>query len=217
MNRKAFAIDALEQRQLLANVSVQLADGLLQIAGSSSADKLTVSVSNNTLTVKGATGTTVNGSTAGRSFPKFSVTGIFANLNGGDDVLTLDGVDQGLGGTINAGAGKDTVNIYRSTLHGMLVQGAAGNDNVNLLGTTLQSVVIDTGADNDVVSVLGNTVFNFSSVVLGSGNDTFVAVANTVFGFTSVDGGTGTDTAIGLWNNLPGGSFITGVENRYGI
>jgi hypothetical protein len=201
----------------MADVSVQLSDGLLQIAGSSYADKLAITVVNDTLTVKGATGTTINGSTAGRSFGKFSVTSISANLNGGDDAFTLDGVDQGLGGTINAGAGRDVVNVYRSKLHGLLLQGAAGNDSVNLLGTTLQSVIIDTGTENDVVAILGNTVFNFSSVVLGSGSDTFVAVANTVFGFTSIDGGSGTDVAFGLWNNLPGGSFVTGMEYRYGI
>lgn len=202
---------------MLANVGVQLANGLLQINGSSSADFVSLTVVGGELQVKGSSGTTINGSTGAKKFPKFSVTSISATLGSGNDVISLDGVDQGLGGTLNTAGGNDIVNLSRSVLHGMLVQTGDGKDLVNVLSTTLQSVIVDTGAQDDLVTILDNTVFNFSSVVLGSGNDKFAAVKNTVFGFTSVDGGSGTDIAVGLWNSLPGGSFLTNVEYRYGI
>ena len=57
MNR--FELDTLESRRMMANVSVQLAGGLLQIAGTAERDAITVSVSGDTLLVKGGQGTTV--------------------------------------------------------------------------------------------------------------------------------------------------------------
>lgn len=214
MNR--FSIDTLEPRQMFANVGVQLSGGLLQVAGTASADNVALLVSGEQLIVKAGAGTTINGA-ASKAFPRFSVTSISATLGAGSDSMTLDGVNQGLGGTIDAGDGADIVNLYRSTLHGMLIQGKGGNDLVNVLSTTMQSVIVDAGAGNDWVNILDNTVFNFSSVVMGDGDDLFVAVKNTVFGFTSVDGGAGRDVALGLWNNLPGGSFVTGFEFRLGL
>lgn len=212
-----FTMDNLESRQMLADVAASFSGGLLNIVGSASADEIRVSVSGNNLLLRPGAGTTINGGTSGLTLPKFSVTSISAALGEGNDSISLSGVDQGLGGTLNTGGGADSVSLFNTRLAGMLLQTGTGIDIVTVLSSTLQSVIVDTGSGNDLVSVLDNTVFNYSSINLGAGNDVFAMVKNTVFGFTSVDGGAGTDIAIGLFNNLPGGTFLTGIEYRLGI
>lgn len=210
------AVDALESRQLFANVALSFADGQLNLVGSNSADAITIQVRGDTLAVQAGRGTTINGSSRDVLFNKWSVTTLFAQMRGGNDAVNINDVDQGIGGTIDTGAGGDVVTIVNSVLGSALIQTGDDADALAVWSSRMINVTADTGRGNDLAAVYGNTVFGHSSLVLGDGDDTLLVAKTTVFGFTSITAGAGRDTAIGWKNELIGGSWASGFEKTYG-
>jgi hypothetical protein len=212
----ASIIDSLESRQLFANVALSFAEGQLNLIGSNSADAVTILVKGDTLAVRAARGTTINGSSADMLFNKWAVTTLFAQMRGGNDTVNINEVDQGIGGTIDTGAGADVVTIVNSVLGSALVQTGDDADVLAVWSSRMINVTADTGRGNDLAAVYGNTVFGHSSLVLGDGDDTLLVAKTTVFGFTSITAGAGRDTAIGWKNDLVGGVFLNGFERTIG-
>ncbi len=98
-----------------------------------------------------------------------ALASVFALLGGGDDILTVDGVASNKA-TIEAGGGKDTVNLARlfvlpkGELKGDLtVKGGNGDDRVNLDTVVAASAVFDGGAGTDTL-VEENVLFTLRDV-----------------------------------------------------
>jgi serralysin len=124
---------------------------------------------------------------AGNDAISSSGTGDSTILGGdGNDGITLVG-----GGSVDGGAGADTINAGSSTTDEdtLVVIGGAGNDQVSLGGDAATTVTA--GAGDDRVFVNGDGLLN---VTLGDGNDLFDSLGS---GASIVEGGAGADTIDG--------------------
>lgn len=103
-------------------------------------------------------------------------------------------------GSIDAGAGNDTVQIFGSNLlTGTLVNTGSGDDNVDIFDSFLDGTSIDTGSGDDTISTGTSFLLDGTSINTGSGNDNLIMNnSSDTLGVSrngiSIDTGAGNDT-----------------------
>ena len=226
-SRSSLHLESLERRLPLAgNVTAQFSGSTLLLTGDALDNVLMVaSAAGGKMAVLGVSGTTINGSTNAFTTPR-AVTGIVANLNGGNDAIgfgnnaTVFGNQIGfLGITLvppfNAGAVQAAINAA-----------ASGVTTFSLPG----SLSVTTGDGNDAVGIFGNVggsvVANLGSAVSpnpkqGNGfmiGDPDGGAASRVGGVVSVVGGAQNDSVWIVKANTGDVSLALGNgENAAGV
>jgi hypothetical protein len=163
------------------NVRVKVIGGQLVVRGDNLDNQVTVEKgpTANSYRVTGLAGTQVNGRSG--SFVFANVTrGIDANLNGGDDMLVLDGSAGpfAVPGTIKVrtGRGDDLVRLQGVTGKGDLGS-SAGKDFVQLIDSDFSSLAVDMGNGASTSLLMdGVTVTGRTAVRGGNGADTIRVV-----------------------------------------
>ena len=219
--RAAAAVESLEGRRLLAATASLAWDGtgLLSINGSEGREALVISAKDNTLSVAGTTGsavsygpTLVNASAKPFTVPLWDVKSIFVTLGGGNDSLTIDLPEGGIGGTVDLGAGNDQFVAGNSSLGTIRILGGDGNDYVSLYNTIASNLIVETGADQDTISLADSRVWGYASIDAGAGNDHVLVNRTSIYGFAYINGGDGIDDIQGEGNLYASGSYIPGFE-----
>lgn len=177
-------IEPLEYRTLLA---------ALNVAGTSSADKIGIKQVDETITVKnnGSAPIKTNGANlkAGKSRSFTDVTAITVNASSGNDRVTVDNPVT-VSVTIAGGDGNDTLQGGQAADS---ISGGNGNDSLN---GGRGDDRINGGADNDKING-------------ADGNDTINGDAPSTTGADTIFGGLGSDSL----NGGPGGDVIYGDDN----
>ncbi len=173
---RAKSFESLENRNLLAgNVIASSGTGALIIWGDNSANVITVTqVSSTSFKVAGA-GTKVNGSNSAQTFTGV-VDGIFINLCGGSDVLTLKNLNiYGSSGEISLGVmlgdGNDALVMTGvTTCEACAINGGSGNNAIAIDKSQFgYDLGIQTYGGIDSVAITHSTVYGALSVQLGDG------------------------------------------------
>ena len=199
---RRLAVEGLERREMMAAVSA--AGGMLFITGNHTADNITV-----TQTTTGQIQVTGIGAT--RTFP--AIFGIYADLLGGDDTITLGAPERPLplltSVSLRLGDGSDTanisVNIPGSVLvdGGMQFNGAAQNDRVNVDRSLMGLLMVNTYAGDDslivsrsgILSVFAN--LGVTSVGVGQRDYDSAAFLASAIGIANVSlGGSGVSSSL---------------------
>ncbi|MFC3125391.1 hypothetical protein ACFOD4_09980 [Pseudoroseomonas globiformis] len=136
---------------------------------------------------------------------------------GGDDIITVQGVYQGLGNAVFGGSGADSVTVLG---HRNLVSGDAGHDTIHL-GSLMREEsnhnIVLGGAGHDEITVFGRD----NVIAGGGGNDRIVAQG---WGGhldkidTTIDGGSGDDwiSASGVGVHVLGGAGADHILSQSG-
>lgn len=180
--------ESLEPRNLLAgNVTADSSSGALIVLGDNSANIITITqVSPDTYKVAG-TATKVNGSNSAQTF--YATDGIFINMNGGNDVLTVKNLtingetgDIGLG--IMLGAGADVLLVQKVTVGWeTAIDGGEGNNAIVIDSCHLNyDLGIQTYGGVDAVVIKGTTILGALQVQLGNGTNALTMLNVNVFG-----------------------------------
>jgi hypothetical protein len=147
--------------------------------------------------------TSVNG---GRSslFPVLDVNSLSVDAGGGRDSVNIRGLELPGSLTVDVGGGS-----YNSaTLLGVEVQGETilsgenGSDWWWVYHSQLGSLVVDTAGGNDRVSLLRSQIASDAAVDLGSGNDVLSVIASDIAGHASFDGGPGRDRLLSVFSQF---------------
>jgi cyclophilin family peptidyl-prolyl cis-trans isomerase len=216
--------ERLETRCLLAgNVTVSLSDAAVIVTGDSLANDLELVAAPGTLTLRGRSGTTINGTQAPFAISSTSTAldrPLLVRLGAGNDVFSV-GSDvrfsrpvQVLGesgddtlsftGTafdrllsVNTGIGSDTVVFSRITAGGALDVEAEGTLQFAMADTTLnRSLSVQTSSGADSLVVTGSTI-NGSVVLLTGRGDDNIAFQNSILRSSLyVDAGRGRDVVL---------------------
>ncbi len=177
----------LEPRNLLAgNVTADAGSGALIILGDGSANIITVTqTAPDTYKVAG-TATKVNGSNSAQTF--YATDGIFINLNGGNDVLTvknltINGESGDIGLAIMLGAGADVLLVQKVSVGWeTAIDGGEGNNALVIDSCHLNyNLGIQTYAGVDAVTIKGTTILGALNVQLGNGTNVLTMLNDNVF------------------------------------
>jgi hypothetical protein len=192
--------ESLENRQMMAgDVVGSIHGGTLVLKGDGFNNGITInagavpnSIEVTGFTPTGGTPTNVNGLTNTTVTFLNVIHGLTIKMNGGNDEVTIDGVNINGLTNINMGTGVDTLLINDSTMcKGLTINTAQDADTVTITDTTVQGKTkIDTGADCDHVT-LQDSVFGELNLNLGKDNDELVTDHITVTTRTKLDGGLG--------------------------
>lgn len=147
---------------------------------------------------------------------QLGIVGVTATIAAGDNHITVsadactvrlgDGADRVdinfvTSGTVNTGAGNDTIAVEISD--GVVdVAGGAGADTLTLNGAAR----VDMGTGDDLVWIMASYVPEDTHVTMGAGNDTVVAIDN----FAGIDLGAGQDRMVFHDGLEPLGSVLGG-------
>jgi hypothetical protein len=207
--------ERLEDRQLMA-VTTSLAGGSLTITGDSAADDIAIvgTARAGELVVYGNNGTFVNGTQNGLVTISGVSGDVTVDLNGGNDVLSMDSTYIAGAITINTGDGDDSVTLGAhsvvSPARDLAVNTGAGNDRVSELQYAVYvggAHAVDLGAGDDVATLVGASAVGgrhalafqhpgIPSVSLagGDGNDSLLAIGVTARLQLYVQGGLGANS-----------------------
>lgn len=158
------ALAGLTGTALANNVAARVEGSLLVIAGDNVANQIVVARNAaGDVVVTGQNGTRVNGVASAR-FPRLALNAAEMQLGGGNDVVTLRGLQIANDLYVNLGDGADRLSIPAAasvTVGGNLaIEGAGGNDTIRTEGVIVgQDLYIDGG-----IGVLNATV---SGAVVG--------------------------------------------------
>lgn len=115
----------------------------LTLTGDATGNSLTVSYQNGVIRVEGASGTKINSTSFFTSAHSGKLV-IVANLNDGDDNLSIMGVDSS-NATINMGAGNDHVALTLCNFGNLTIDGGAGTADVLLTTSSKITTLVKTG------------------------------------------------------------------------
>lgn len=177
------------------NILADLSGGDLSLQGDNLGNEVRVSqAANGNVVVRGLNGTTVNGLSQ-VVFAGAALNKVEANLEGGNDVLTLGSLAVAGDVFVQAGDGDDRV-VLNGTISGSVIDisGGLGADtvrvvNVNVLG----DLFVNTEDGAGTVVFQNATVDGNVSAVGKDANDSVTATNLTVTGDLFVDGGKGDD------------------------
>jgi hypothetical protein len=183
-----------------AGPTATLGNGIVTITGTAAGDVVDVEMSHDVLTVDFGFDGTVDA-----HFPMSRIERVIAQLNGGDDGLSVTGIGVGdVPITISGGSGNDALGVvgFEDALVAgdapVTIFGDGGNDTLSASVPGSASISLAAGAGNDVVFG-GHGSIGPERISLGAGIDKLVStfdVAASPFRTRSdtVDGGAGRDT-----------------------
>ncbi|MFY9257003.1 MAG: peptidylprolyl isomerase [Fuerstiella sp.] len=196
-------LERLEERALLAgNVTAQLVGQTAFINGDAADNSVQILVDGGNVVVRGADGTTINGSsndfvlaTGSTSIPG----SLYASLDNGNDTFTIDGVTLPGNAFISGGSGNDQIAVMgSSTISGNLhINGNSGADTISLQNSTVgrnATILGARGADTLIVSsaTIGRDLY----VSGGSNNDNIVVDNSRIGRDTTIVGLGGEDNIV---------------------
>lgn len=193
---------ALEPRKMLAgDVGVSLADGALTFTGSFGADSVQIVQEGDSVAISGLDGTTINGGSGPfvveSGAQDLSYRGA---LRGGDDAVTIQGLDTSGSVRIFGANGNDTIDVQDSQVDGVFAAfGGRGNDDISISDVEVGRVqVLNGGTGGDTLTLAGDNsavrerVLNFEESVIveeaPEDEESDDEVVSNVIGVT-VDGG----------------------------
>ena len=206
--------EALEDRVLLSNVTVNFQNGDLKITGDSADNTLRVTQRGASISVEGLQGTTVNGVQnmviLTRHVPDDVVVSFAA---GGNNTLVMQDMDVGDDVQIKGGRGSDHIAFLHGQVGDLLINTGRGRDGV-VAGDmeVLNDVQIKTGSGNDFVVLAELDTNDDLSVSLSGGNDEFYAMDLDIQGDTTINGGSGGDSANQIGSTFGGTLNLNSVE-----
>lgn len=172
--------EALEDRVLLSNVTVELQNGDLIIVGDEGNNEVTVSQRGfGFILVQGHNGTTINGSAT----PQHLSTGVVQDdvrvdfTAGGRNKLKIDGLRIGADVVYRGGDDRDVVGIFDGSVGGDInIRTEDGYDVVAAYRVAMDGkFTVNTGRHPDAVGIGGQEMRVNANVNTGSGKDDFVA------------------------------------------
>jgi len=216
--------EQLESRAMLAgNVTAQLIGQSAFINGDAADNSVQVLVEGGNVVVRGADGTTVNGSTndfvlaTGTS----QISGsIFARLSNGNDNFAVNGVTVGRHVSINGGRGNDRIVLTNSIVNrNVAMAGSSGNDVLVVSTTSIgrhlsisggggsDDIVIDDsqigqdarlrgGSGDDDIVVRNSQIGDDLAAATHRGNDMVMIDASSIGDRSRIAGGTGSDNVV---------------------
>jgi hypothetical protein len=150
---RQMSVEACEARLLLASdVTVEVdGNGILHVSGDELANEIRISAAGDQLVVEGLGRTRVNGSRDPLHVPYVFELGIriVVDLRGGDDTLQVDELglpDYFLILEINAGLGRDTVNLEGVVCTELIIRDDGGGVDLRVGSTHTQDLAVVVGA-----------------------------------------------------------------------
>lgn len=178
----AALVACLAPTALANNVQALLEGSLLTVTGDNASNSVLISRSTTgDVTVAGRSGTTVNGLASVR-FPRLQLNAAEIRMEGGNDVVTLRGIQTGNDLYVNLGAGADRLNTTAPVTVGanLTIEGAEGADNIQLTSVTaLEDIYIDGGLEALTVTLNGLDAGKSLTVVSDAARD-LVTISNTI-------------------------------------
>lgn len=151
---------ALEPRKMLAgDVGVALSGNALTFTGSFGADSVQIVQQGDSVSISGLDGTTINGNSGpfvvDAGAESLSYRG---SLGGGDDVVTIEGLDTSGAVRIFGGNGNDTINVQNSQIDGVFAAlGGRGDDAFRLSAVDVgRTQVLNGGSGVDTLTLAGD-------------------------------------------------------------
>ncbi|MEY4185379.1 MAG: Peptidyl-prolyl cis-trans isomerase precursor [Planctomycetota bacterium] len=216
--------ERLETRCLLAgNVTVSLSEAAVIVTGDSLANDLELVAAPGTLTLRGRSGTSINGAQAPFTISSTGTTlnrPLLVRLGAGNDVFSV-GSDarfsrsvqvQGETGddtisftgsvfdrllSVSAGTGNDSVVFSRITANGALDVAARGALQLAMADTTLnRSLSVQTATGDDSLVVTDSTINGSVVLLTGRGDDNTAFKNSTLRSSLYVDAGRGRDVVL---------------------
>ncbi|MCA9048828.1 MAG: peptidylprolyl isomerase, partial [Planctomycetaceae bacterium] len=234
--------ESLETRALLAgNVTAQLNGVNAVIRGDAQANSFELLISGGDIVVRGADGTTINGSTddfvlvtggtsiggtleilAGSGADSVTVTGIDVGDvtvmgGGGNDEIVFDSVTTSGNASVYGNSGMDLLGFSGGVIGGnLLLNGGAHSDDIVVDGTTIDGNLVMLGlggADNIVVR--NSDVTGRLGIRAGRGQDLILLDGAIVTGAAAINGNQGRDRVmLDGATTLGTGSVIRGGASR---
>jgi hypothetical protein len=204
--------ESLENRNMMAgNVTTAVVGGILALGGDNSSNYLVVhQIGTNRIQVQGiATTIRVNGQSY-NSYTFNNVTGLLAELGGGNDTLTM--YDTTLNSGIDAllESGNDVLNFTNiKAVGGVAIDAGSGNDAVALSRITANNgVAVQMRSGNDALAMATVNANDGVAVSLGDGNDVASFVSITAASGFALDAGNGRDAVVLNRVNAPAGIAV---------
>ncbi len=192
------AVAGISGNAMANRVQATVEGSLLVIAGDNAANQIVIS--RNTagdVIVTGQNGTLVNGVASAR-FPRLQLNAAEILMGGGNDVLTLRGLQIANDLFVNLGDGADRLTVPGAAPivvgANLSIEGAAGNDTVRIEGTVVgQDLYVDGGIGTLSATVINTTVGFNVSVIGDDANDTVALTTLAAGGEVSVETKGGAD------------------------
>jgi hypothetical protein len=164
------------------NVEALLEGSLLKVIGDNANNSILISrATNGDVTITGRSGTTVNGLLSQR-FPRLQLNAAEIRMEGGNDFVTLRGIQTANDLYINLGAGADRLNNTAPVTVGanLAIEGAEGADNIQLTGlTAFEDIYIDGGLAATTVALSGVDAGKSLTIISDAARDV-INVSNTM-------------------------------------
>jgi hypothetical protein len=164
------------------NVQALLEGSLLKVTGDNASNSVLISRSSTgDVTVTGRIGTLINGLASVR-FPRLQLNAAEIRMEGGNDFVTLRGIQTGNDLYINLGSGADRLNTTSPVTVGanLTIEGAEGADVIQLTGlSAAEDIYIDGGLDALTATLSGLDAGKSLTIVSDAARDV-ISVSNTI-------------------------------------
>lgn len=214
-------VESLESRRLMAgDVSVALEGSFLRVEGDNLDNQIAISQTvAGDVVVAGQNGTLINGLASVR-FVRPALNAMEVRMEGGNDTVTLRGVQVANDMFVDLGAGNDRVTspLNSPVLIGANanIYGSEGNDIVQLAGAVVrEDLYVDGGLGTLNANLLSMTVDKMLSIVGDEAND-IVAVSSSIVGMgVSIETKGGSDRV--TLTNLDAFSLMVNTDSNAAI
>lgn len=193
------------------NVRALLEGSLLKVTGDNAGNSILISRNvAGDVTVTGRIGTKVNGLTSVR-FPRLQLNAAEIRMEGGNDLVTLSGIQTGNDLYINLGAGADRLNTTATVTVGanLTIEGAEGADNIQLTNlTAVEDIYVDGGLDALTATLSGLDAGKSLTIVSDAARD-IVSVSNSIVAeVLSIEAKAG-NNSVGVYGVVAFGAFVS--------
>jgi hypothetical protein len=194
----AFAlVGCVAQSSFANNVQALLEGSLLKVVGDNAANSVLISrTATGDVIVSGRNGTTVNGVASAR-FPRLQLNAAEIRMEGGNDFVTLRGIQTGNDLYINLGAGADRLNTTAPVTVGanLTIEGEGGADNIQLTDlTAFEDIFIDGGLDALTATLSGLDAGKGLTIVSDAARDVITLTNSMVTDFLSIESKAGNNS-----------------------
>ena len=161
-------------------VHVALEGSLITVVGDNFGNDITI-VQNalGDITVTGRNGTLINGRPSAR-FPRVALNAMEIRMEGGNDLVTVRGLNVANDLYVNLGAGADRFTIPSATTVGAVatIEGAEGADTIRLTDLTVgEDLFVDGGLDVLSATITGLVANKAVTIIGDEANDT-ISISN---------------------------------------
>jgi hypothetical protein len=184
---RKFSVEALERRQLMAGDVIAALEGSLMTVEGDNLDNQ-VAITRNALgdiVIAGQNGTLVNGLPSVR-FPRVQLNAVEVRMEGGNDSVTLRGLQVANDLNVDLGAGNDRITApgtAASTINGNVsILGNEGNDVVQLAGISVREDLFVDGGLGSLNASISNASVDKVMSILSDDADDIVSLAGSRVG-----------------------------------